>query len=103
MRHLYRDSNVELKMYFYYTQRGAHIYLAPGGNTPAPPLVFCITVVYTTNKEGRVLFNDALNTFYLRLYGVRHMVNDQSDSERRNRLLRPHGLIFLIISKGYFI
>ena len=28
-------------------------------------------------KEGRsVLFNDALDTFYLRLYGVRHMVKD---------------------------
>ena len=26
------------------------------------------------------LFNDTLNTFYLRLYGVRHMVKDQSDS-----------------------
>ena len=25
-------------------------------------------------KEGNVLFNDALNTFYLRLYGVIHMV-----------------------------
>ena len=25
-------------------------------------------------KEGNGLFNDALNTFYLRLYGVRHMV-----------------------------
>ena len=23
-------------------------------------------------KEGNVLFNDALNTFYLRLYGVGH-------------------------------
>ena len=32
-------------------------------------------------KEGNVLFNDALNTFYLRLYGVRHMVKDHSDSE----------------------
>ena len=31
-------------------------------------------------KEGNVLFNDALNTFYLRLYGVRHMVKDHSDS-----------------------
>ena len=27
-------------------------------------------------KEGTILFNDALNTFYLRLYGVRHMVKD---------------------------
>ena len=36
-------------------------------------------------NEGRkcffILFNDALNTFYLRLYGVRHMVKDHSDSE----------------------
>ena len=28
-------------------------------------------------KDGNVLFNDALNTFYLRLYGVRHMVKDR--------------------------
>ena len=34
-------------------------------------------------KEGNVLFNDALNTFYLRLYGVRHMVKDHSDGERK--------------------
>ena len=31
-------------------------------------------------KEGNVLFNDSLNTFYLRLYGVRHMVKDHPDS-----------------------
>ena len=31
---------------------------------------------------GTVLFNDALNTFYIRLYGIGHMVNDHSDSER---------------------
>ena len=36
-------------------------------------------------KEGNVLFNDVLNTFYLRLYGVRHMVKDHSASERGNR------------------
>ena len=23
-------------------------------------------------KEGNILFNDTLNTFYLRLYGVKH-------------------------------
>ena len=33
-------------------------------------------------KEGNILFNDALDTFYLRLYGVGHMVKDHSDSER---------------------
>ena len=37
-------------------------------------------------KEGNVLFNDALNTFYLRSYGVRHMVKDHSDSEKVNPL-----------------
>ena len=31
-------------------------------------------------RERNVLFNDALNTFHLRLYGVRHMVKDHSDS-----------------------
>ena len=28
-------------------------------------------------KEGNVLFNDALNIFYLRLYGIRHMVKEK--------------------------
>ena len=51
------------------------------------------------SKEGSVLFNDALNTFYLRLYGVGHMVKDHSDSERGNPL-PPHGLLFPISSKG---
>ena len=37
-------------------------------------------------KEGNVIFNDALNTFYLRLYGVRHMVKDHSDGESGNPL-----------------
>ena len=53
-------------------------------------------------RKGNVLFNDALNTFYLRLYGIRHMVKDHSDSERGNPLL-PHGLLFSIDSKGSFI
>ena len=50
-------------------------------------------------KEGNVLFNDALNTFYVQLYGVRHMVKDHSVSERRNPL-PPHGLLFPSSSKG---
>ena len=54
------------------------------------------------NRERNVLFNDALNTSYLRLYGVRHMVKDYSYSERGN-LLPPHGLLFPISSNGSFI
>ena len=46
------------------------------------------------DRESNVLFNDALNTFYLRLYGVRHMVKDLSDSEKGNLLL-PHRLLFI--------
>ena len=53
-------------------------------------------------RERDVLFNDALNTFYLRLYGVRHMVKDHSDSEKGN-LLPPHRLLLSISSKGSFI
>ena len=55
-----------------------------------------------SNRERNVLFNDALNTFYLRLYGVRHMVKDHSDSEKGNPL-PPHRLLLSINSKGSFI
>ena len=84
-------------------------------------------------KEGNVLFNDALNTFYLRLYGVRLMVKDHLGRKEGNVLfndalntfylrlygvrlmvkdhsdsergnpLPPHGLLFPISSKGSFI
>ena len=37
-------------------------------------------------KEGNVLFNNTLNTFYLRLYGITHMVKDHSDSASGNPL-----------------
>ena len=53
-------------------------------------------------RERNVLFNDALNTFSLWLYGVRHMVKDHSDSEKGNPL-PPHRLLFPINSKGSFI
>ena len=55
----------------------------------------CVCVCVCVCVEGSVLFNDALNTFYLRLlvYGVRHMVKDHSNSEKGN-LLPPHGLSF---------
>ena len=36
--------------------------------------------------EGNVLCNDTLNTFYLWLYCIRHMVKDHLDSEKRNQL-----------------
>ena len=33
-------------------------------------------------RKENVLFNDALNTIYLRLYGVGYVVKNLSDSER---------------------
>ena len=59
-------------------------------------------LIVRKERERNVLFNDALNTFYLRLYGVRHMVKDHSDSEEGNPL-PPHRLLLSINSKGSFI
>ena len=42
---------------------------------------------YSIRKEGNVLFNNTLNTFYLRLYGFIHMVKNHSDSERERNIL----------------
>ena len=53
-------------------------------------------------RERNVLFNDTLNTFYLGLYGIRHMVKDHSDSEKGNPL-PPHRLLLSINSTGPFI
>ena len=52
----------------------------------------------TKRKEGNVLFNDALNTFHLRLYGVGHMVKDHSDSETGNPL-PPQGYSFRLTAR----
>ena len=65
-------------------------------------LSFYKSCVVEGRKEGNALFNDALNTFYLRLYDVGHMRKDHSDSERGNPL-PSHGLLFPISSKGSFI
>ena len=56
----------------------------------------------TCTKEGSVLFNDALNTYYLQLYGVRHMVKVHSDSKRGNPL-PPHRLLFPIAAGLFYM
>ena len=42
-----------------------------------------MAVYFFGRKEGYILFNGALDKFYLRLYGVRHMVKDHSDNEKK--------------------
>ena len=71
---------------------------------PACTLLYVcgLRVLLDVEGERNVLFNDALNTFYLRLYGVRHMVKDHSDSEKGNPL-PPNRLLLSINSKGSFI
>ena len=79
--------------------------------------VLCIKLVTNENyftldinlilngKEGRkeMFYLTTHSThFYLRLYGIRHMVKDHSDSEEGNPL-PPHRLLFPISSKGCFI
>ena len=67
-------------------------------------LCYQITTTLKTRKEGRNFFYlmTHSNTFYLWLYGISYMVKDHSDSERGNPM-SPHGLLFLISSKGSFI
>ena len=38
-------------------------------------------------KEGNVLFNDALNTFYLELYGIGHMIKDHLGRKKEGNVL----------------
>ena len=70
--------------------------------TDTQVLMRCSQILTIDIQEGNGLFNDTLNTFYLLLYGVRHMVKDHSDRKRGN-LLPPHRLLFPISSKGPFI
>ena len=61
-----------------------------------------IIAIIIKKEERTFVFNDALNIFYLRLYGVGYMIKNHSDSERGNPLL-THGLLFPISSNGSFI
>ena len=40
---------------------------------------FLNVIVKHSRKEGNVLFNNALNTFYLLLYVIGHMVKDHGE------------------------
>ena len=54
----------------------------------------------TVNQIRKKIFHLMMHS--TRLYGVRHMVKDHSDSERGNLLPPLPGLFFLIRSKSYF-
>ena len=58
---------------------------------------------FTHFTTGHVLFNDALNTFNLRLYGVRHAYGKGPQKKREKKPAAVTWLLFPISSKGYFI
>ena len=58
--------------------------------------------IYIYGRKEMFYLTTHSTHFILRLYGVGHMVKDHSDSERGNPP-PPHGLLFPINSKGYFI
>ena len=68
------------------TYRGMYIHVYPSQERRKE-------IIYLTTHSTHFIF---------RLYGVRLMVKDHSDSEKGNLLL-PHGLLFPISSKGSFI
>ena len=63
------------------TVRFPHTQGSLGYDRRNPPLT-CERPFIANQKERNVWFNDALNTFYLWLYGIGHMVKDHSDRER---------------------
>ena len=58
--------------------------------------------MFTTGRKDMFYLTMHSTHFILRLYSIRHMVEEHSDSERGNPLL-PHGLFFPISTKGSFI
>ena len=60
-----------------------------------PPVRFFTYVMSEGKKdEENVLVNDTLNTFYLRLYVVEHMIKIHLDSERGNPMPTLHEILF---------
>ena len=54
-------------------------------------------------KEGRVLFNDTFNTFYLRLYGVRYIVRKEMfyfNNTLNTFYLRLYGVRYMVRNEG---
>ena len=57
---------------------------------------------YENGKNENVIFNDALNTFNIRLYGVEHMVKDHS-ARGGNILPSLHGYSFCLAARDFYM
>ena len=54
-------------------------------------------------KEGNVLFNHALNTFFVLSYSIEHMIQDHSDDEKGNPLPVLYGLLVPISNDIFYM
>ena len=61
-------------------------------------VIYVNTLIRISRKERNVLFNDALNIFYLRLYGVRHMVK-ATEIAREETRCRHMGYSFRVAAR----
>ena len=59
---------------FYLMMHSTHCNWGERGKEVFNLMTHSNTLQLGKERKGSVLFNDALNTFYLRLYGIRHMV-----------------------------
>ena len=57
---------------FYLTTHSTHFIYSYMASVSSAECALKIHNTYVFMKEGNVLFNNALNTFYLQLYGVGH-------------------------------
>ena len=87
---------------FFYKSCGGVIIFKCGGVVNSIYQYSFLFACVLERKKGMFYLTTHSTHFMLRLYGVRHMVKDHSDSERGNPL-PPHGLLFPISSKGSFI
>ena len=83
--------------YYFFFFNSSHIHTQ---NISDANMIFDDNVLSTLIRmEGNVLFNDALNTYYLRLYGVRHNYGKGPLSKREETRCRHMRYSFRIIAR----
>ena len=59
-------------------------------------MFYFAVLLYIIMEEKKEMFYLTMNSTHLQLYGIRHIVKDDGDSQRGNLQLPLHGLLFLI-------
>ena len=105
VRNLFSICSWSIYLHLYQHKTVSFLHIGHHAFTKRPHLGACSQLQLNRSvdagmKEGNVLLYNSLNIFYLRLYGIIHIVKDHSDTERGNLL---HELLLLLNSKGSFI